>query len=196
MSALHLFDWEHLFDYFKYSERDFGTFATKFVNNKLLKYNPDKKIRVRTTLVPSQVHDNVEKNTADLMKRINFLNRLYNAGYEVHVNFSPVIYYTGWLDEYKKLFKLIDLVITDDVKKQLECEVIFLTHNENLHNYNVVNKIPGEKVLYVPELQETKTSKFGGNNLRYKHQFKAELIKQFTNLINQELPYCNIRYIF
>jgi spore photoproduct lyase len=196
VSALHLFDWEHLFDYFKYSDRDFGTFATKFVNDKLLKYNPDKKIRVRTTLVPLQVHNNVEKNTADLVKRINFLNKLYDAGYEVHVNFSPVIYYTGWLDDYMKLFKAIDFTLSDDVKKQLQCEVIFLTHNENLHNYNVVNKLPGEHVLWVPELQENKVSKFGGNNVRYNHNIKRNFINEFSMVLGAQLPYCNIRYIF
>jgi DNA repair photolyase len=194
--ALHLFDWQKVFDYFKYSKRDFGTFATKFVNNKLLTYNPERKIRVRLTLVPEIVHNNVEKNTADIIKRINFISKLYDAGYEVHINFSPVIYYNGWLDDYKKLFKFINTNVSDDVKKQLQCEVIFLTHNESLHNWNLENKVVGEKVLWVPELQENKISKFGGNNIRYKHQFKAELIKQFKQLLQSELPYCNIRYIF
>jgi DNA repair photolyase len=194
--ALHLFDWKKVFDYFKFSDRDLGTFATKFVNNKLLTYNPERKIRVRLTLVPEIVHNNVEKNTANIIKRINFISKLYDAGYEVHINFSPVIYYNGWLDDYKKLFRLIDLSISDGVKAQLQCEVIFLTHNENLHNWNLENKVVGEKVMWVPELQENKVSKFGGSNVRYKHKFKAELIQQFKDTLFDILPYCNIRYIF
>jgi len=194
--ALHLFDWKKVFDYFKFSDRDLGTFATKFVNNKLLTYNPERKIRVRLTLVPEIVHNNVEQNTANIIKRINFISKLHDAGYEVHINFSPVIYYNSWLDDYKKLFRLIDLSLSDSAKAQLQCEVIFLTHNESLHNWNLENKVVGEKVLWVPELQENKISKFGGNNIRYKHQFKAELIKKFKQLLQSELPYCNIRYMF
>ncbi len=194
--ALHLFDWKKVFDYFKFSDRDLGTFATKFVNNKLLTYNPERKIRVRLTLVPEVVHNNVEKNTANIIKRINFISKLYDAGYEVHINFSPVIYYNGWLDDYKKLFRLIDLSISDGVKAQLQCEVIFLTHNESLHNWNLENKVVGERVMWVPELQENKVSKFGGSNVRYKHQFKTELIQQFKDTLLDTLPYCNIRYIF
>jgi DNA repair photolyase len=194
--ALHLFDWQKLFDYFKYSDRDMGTFATKFVNNKLLTYNPEKKIRVRLTLVPEKVNEIVEKNTASIVKRINFINNLHNAGYEVHINFSPVIYYNSWLKDYNNLFELIDTTLTNEVKKQLKCEVIFLTHNKSLHEWNLKNNILGEQVIWIPELQEDKISKFGGNNIRYKHQFKAGLINQFTELLSSKLPYCKIRYIF
>lgn len=194
--SLHLFDWEKLFNYFKYSDRDFGTFATKFVNNKLLNYNPNKKIRVRMTLVPDIVNKNVEKNTANIEKRVKFINNLYDAGYEVHINFSPIIYYSNWLEDYKKLFQFIDTHIKDDVKKQLQCEAIFLTHNENLHNWNLENKILGEQVLWVPNIQEKKQSKFGGNNIRYNYKLKFKFINEFEKLLNQMLPYCNIRYIF
>lgn len=196
VSALHLFPWEKLFDYFKYSDRDFGTFATKFVNHKLLKYNPDRKIRVRITLTPEVVNTKTELNTASTLKRVNFINKLYDAGYEVHLNFSPVIYYNNWLEDYEKLFKLINLTTSNEVKDQLKCEVIFLTHNESLHNYNMVNHKDVEKVLWVPELQENKVSGFGGKNVRYEFRFKKHLIEQFKELLNKHLPYCEVRYIF
>ena len=196
VSALHLFNWEKLFDYFKYSERDLGTFATKFINNKLLRYNAERKIRVRLTLTTSKVNERLEKNTANILKRINFINKLHDAGYEVHVNFSPVIYYNGWLGDYTKLFRLLNLSISNEVKEQLKCEVIFLTHNNNLHTYNKNNRLEYENILWIPELQENKVSKFGGNNVRYQHIFKNTIIGQFKELINRELPYCEIRYIF
>jgi DNA repair photolyase len=194
--ALHLFDWEKLFDYFKYSNRDFGTFATKFVNPRLLEYNPNKKIRVRMTLTTFPINKYLEKNTASIKKRVKFINQLYNAGYEVHVNFSPVVYYKGWIKDYEQLFDFINESCSEEVKSQLKCEVIFLTHNESLHKYNLENSKEYESVLWTPDIQENKVSKFGGNNIRYKHGVKNVFINMFKELIAQKMPYCDIRYIF
>lgn len=192
---LKYFDWYKLFDYFKHSERDFGTFATKFTNKDLLSYNPDRKIRVRMSLMPEHYSKVIEPKTTLIRKRIEFINHLYEAGYEVHINFSPVIYTNTWLKDYEQLFELIDSTLTDDVKQQLKCEVIFLTHNANLHLYNLEKNKKGEQVLWCPQYQEDKISKFGGNNIRYKHQLKSKLIDEFKQLLSN-IPYCEIRYIF
>lgn len=195
VSALHLIDYDKIVDYFIDSPRDFGTFATKFVNKKLLQ-EVNGKMRVRMSLMPQVASDIVEPNTADIFKRIQFMNELIKFGYEVHINFSPVIYTRTWRNDYEKLFKYLNHVLSDQVKEQLKCEVIFLTHNEQLHKYNQAMKKPGEQVLWVPELQETKTSGFGGENIRYKHTIKKELITMFSELLAEHLPYCEIRYIF
>lgn len=59
------------------------------------------------------------------------------AGYEVHLNFSPVIYYPDWQADYQELFEQIDDVLSPQAKQQLQAEIIFLTHNENLHERNL-----------------------------------------------------------
>jgi len=195
VAALHLFDWKKLFDYFKYSNRDFGTFATKFVNPLLLTYNPERKIRVRSTLLPETISEKLELKTAKIQQRIEYLNKMYTAGYEVHLNFSPVVYYKGWSEDYKQLFQQINTTLSNAVKDQLACEVIFLTHNEQLHKYNLLNQ-KDESNLWIPEIQEDKISKFGGSNIRYKWRYKDMLIAEFQGLIKEYLPYCKIRYIF
>jgi len=194
--ALHLFDWIKLFDYFKNSERDFGTFATKFVNPKLLTYNSNKKIRVRMSLTTDIVNKSLESNTASIRQRVLFLNKLYEAGYEVHINFSPVVFYKNWIKDYKALFSFINNNISKEVKEQLKCEVIFLTHNEKLHKYNLENSLKGENALWTPQFQESKVSKFGGNNIRYQYQLKYKLIDEFKKTLKEYMPYCEIRYIF
>lgn len=193
---INYFDWKLLFDYFKNSERDLGTFATKFTNSKLLKYNPDKKIRVRMSLMPDSYSEIFEPKTAKIINRIKFINKLYDAGYEVHVNFSPVILTNTWEDDYKRLFELLNDNISDDVKTQIRSEVIFLTHNEKMHVKNLKNKIKGESILWVPRIQELKQSQFGGNNVRYKKDLKKVKIQKFRDIINEVIPYCFIRYIF
>jgi hypothetical protein len=80
-------------------------------------------------------------------------------------------------------------------------------------------------LLWTPENQEVKYSQYGGRtlassylsskedngkkglpasdprnglsrNLRYKRNLKRELVNNFTQQLNQQLPYCNIRYAF
>ena len=54
--ALHLkhHNWKMIFDFFKHHDLAMGTLATKYVNKELLKYNPNKKIRIRFSLMPEK----------------------------------------------------------------------------------------------------------------------------------------------
>lgn len=194
-SDMNHLDWVKIFDFFKNSNVHFATFATKFVNNKLLDYDADQKIRVRMSLMPEHIRSKFETNTSSIIKRIRFMNELINSNYEVHVNFSPVIYTETWIDDYIELFRIIDSELDDVVKQQLKAEVIFLTHNEKLHKFNRSQGFEYEHYLY-NDLQEQKISSFGGNNLRYRVDFKSKLIDRFKELMHDYLSYCEIRYIF
>lgn len=191
------FDWVKLFTFFRDSPIHFATFATKVYNPKFLLFNPFGKVRVRMSLMPEKVRSILEKKTSTTYNRIMGLNAFHEAGYDVHINFSPVVYYSGMFEDYKELFITLDSLISDGLKPKLKCEVIFLTHNAKLHHWNLSNgKDEEEKLLYIPELQEDKKSEFGGENIRYKMQYKKALVDKFTRLINEYLPYCQIRYIF
>jgi len=187
---------DEIFKYFVESKRDFATFATKFVNKKLLTYNPDRKIRVRMSLMPELASKHLEPNTASIIKRIEYMNMLYEQGYEVHINFSPIIYYPGWKSDYEELLKTIDKNINNNLKAELACEIIFLTHNEKLHQYNLDNNKQFESVLWQPAIQENKTSSFGGDNIRYERHVKSGLLSEFITLLSRHMPYCKIRYAF
>lgn len=62
--------------------------------------------------------------------------------------------------------------------------------------YNLEHKLPGEQLLWVPKIQESKVSQYGGENIRYEHNLKAQYIKEWTKLHNSIIPYIPIRYIF
>jgi spore photoproduct lyase len=81
-------------------------------------------------------------------------------------------------------------------QNSIKAEVIFLTHNEDKHQYNLQHKLPGEDLLWVPKIQESKVSQYGGKNLRYEHNRKADYIKQFVELHDKIIPWNTIRYIF
>jgi spore photoproduct lyase family protein len=173
-----------------------ASFATKYVNYDLLNYDPQGKTRIRLSLMPQQIAKTVDVRTSPMSQRIRSLNEFHAAGYEVHVNFSPVIYYEGWQADYAQLFDEVADELTPSVKAQLAAEIIFLTHNEKLHQINLGWHPKGEELLWNPDLQETKYSQMGGRNLRYKRGFKAGLVEEFTQLLGQRLPECRIRYAF
>lgn len=190
------YDTEKIFNFFKNHPIAFASFATKKVNKYLLKFNPNKKIRIRFSLMPSKYSEILEPNTSNILSRIHAINDFIEAGYEVHINFSPVIYTMDWEYEYHKLFSLLNLVVKNEYKEQVKCEVIFLTHNQEKHETNLLNKLPGEELLWQPLTQENKISQYGGKNIRYKKGFKKQFINEFIELHDRIIPWNTIRYIF
>lgn len=182
--------------FFREHPKAFATFATKFVNPELLTYDPQRKVRIRLSLLPHPVSKLVDVRTDPVEKRLAAINDFYEAGYEVHVNFSPVIVYEGWQDDYRELFAQLNEAAHPAVKKQMSCEVIFLTHNFGQHQENLAINPKAEALLWTPETQETKRSQFGGINVRYQYQLKAQLVEEFKQLQQEVIPWCGIRYIF
>ena len=173
-----------------------ASFATKYVNREMLSYDPQRKTRIRFSLMPQVVAKVVDVRTSSIAERISALEDFYQAGYEVHLNFSPVILYKGWREDYRQLLLEIDSSISKKLKSQLKCEVIFLTHNKDLHKLNEVWHPKGEGYLWNPDIQEGKVSLYGGHNLRYKRGLKAHCVNIFKSIVSETMPYMDIRYIF
>jgi len=187
-------NWERIFEFFRDHPMAMGSFATKYVNNKLLKFNPKNKIRIRFSLMPQRMSDLHEPYTSKIIDRIKAINIFIEAGYDVHVNFSPVILYKNWKEDYTELFNMLNNYV--EYKDCVLAEVIFLTHNESKHMNNMENHPETEKHLWVPHLQEAKTSQYGGKNYRYKLGLKKNYINQFIGLHDSIIPWNTIRYIF
>jgi spore photoproduct lyase len=187
-------DWQRIFEFFREHPIAMGSFATKYVNPDLTVFNPESKIRIRFSLMPQIYSDKLEPNTSPIIDRIKAIDAFIDAGYDVHINFSPVIVYDNWLQEYEELFHMVNNYV--NYKDVVKCEVIFLTHNENKHYYNLSNNLQGEELLWNPDIQESKISQYGGDNIRYKHNIKSKYIKEWINLHNDIIPWNTIRYIF
>lgn len=187
-------NWERIFEFFKKHPIAMGSFATKYVNRNLLSYNPEKKVRIRFSLMPQIYANKLEPNTSSILGRIMAIDKFIDAGYDVHINFSPVIVTDNWLDEYRILFNNVNTYVKN--KNKVKAEVIFLTHNKNKHQYNLDNSMTGEDLIWNPEIQETKISQYGGVNLRYNYLLKTQYIKDFKALHNEIIPWNIIRYIF
>lgn len=190
------YDWKSIFKFFKNHKIAKGSMATKYVNKDLLGFNPDKKIRIRFSLMPPNIHKILEPSTSTIKERLSAINEFIEAGYEVHLNYSPIIFYKGWLKDYKKLFINVNAHVKDQYKHEVLSECIFLTHNHKKHLYNLKHKLSGEHLLWNPKLQENKTSQYGGKNIRYEVKLKQSLIENFKDLHNKCIPWNTIRYIF
>jgi spore photoproduct lyase len=177
------------------------TFATKLANHSGL---PDlgiedtHRVRVRLSLMPQRISSILEPATSPIAHRIRAINELVLKGYEVHVNFSPVVLYDTWQNDYASLFNQVNEALSDRAKAFLKAEVIMLTHHPRAHELNLEWAPEAEALLWRPELQETKTTHRGDSDvLRYKAlSTKQQAITEFKQLLLEHLPYCSIRYIF
>lgn len=178
-------DLDKVFDFFNKHPKLKSTFATKYPSMiKAWDVNSEKN-RIRISVMPHEHAAVLESGCDDINVRIKLVP-LISQLFETHINFSPVIYTKNWLDLYKDLFiRMRDLSFMS--------EVIFLTHNEVMLQYN--NDIQ-KSLLWNSDLQESKTSNYGGKNIRYKHTFKNKLISEFKKLYSEYWSVDTIRYIF
>lgn len=191
------YNWPAVFDFFKNHPKAKATFATKYVRPEMLEYNPYKKVRVRFSIMPQRISSLVEPKTAKIEERIAAIRDFSEAGYEVHLNFSPIVVYEGWLDDYRQLFEQVALAVPGSMREEVAAECIFLTHNPWQHQRNLEKGLQeSEALLWQPHMQEEKTSQYGSQAVRYKASLKRDFIREWTALHDQIIPWNNIRYIF
>ena len=182
-----------LVDLFKTLPGAKGSFATKRVNRDLLDYDPQGKTRIRFSLMPDAQARLVDVRTSPISARIGAINDFVRAGYEVHLNFSPVIVEDGWERAWDAMLEELADRTDAAAQAQWACEVIFLTHNRELHDVNVQWHPKGEGLLWRPDLQEDKISGNGQHNVRYRTPHKAGYVRTLEAMIARRLPGCRVR---
>jgi spore photoproduct lyase len=104
-----------------------STMATKYpglLNLDVTHFN--KKPRVRVSLMPQVFADILEPKMQNIKDRIHDINRLKKLGWEVHINYSPVVFDYKWSEHYSDLFKMVRSIAGEN-----KCEVIALTNHTN-----------------------------------------------------------------
>ena len=178
---------EPLLDYIKrYDDHEQlnSTMATKYP--KLLKLDVNhfnKKPRVRVSLMPQKYADILEPKMQDVKSRIKDVNRLKKLGWEVHLNYSPLIFYPGWKDQYKELFKLVSAIAGENM-----CEVIALTN----HNNQMTRASDDAKDL----MKRSYEVKNKTGVMRYPLKHKTRLLSEFKEIYAKYFSLSTIRYIF
>ncbi|WP_305784468.1 spore photoproduct lyase family protein [Symbioplanes lichenis] len=185
-----------LVETFRYLPNAKASFATKHVNRDLLSWDPGGRTRIRFSLMPQRDAKLLDIRTSPIAERIAAIDDFVAAGYEVHVNFSPVVVRDGWLEDWAALLAQLDDGIGPEAKKQLAAEIIFLTHNRDLHQVNLGWHPKAEDVLWRPDLQQGKRSENGAWNVRYRTGEKGRYVAALTEQIERLTPYLRIRYAF
>ncbi|MFD7430524.1 spore photoproduct lyase family protein [Streptomyces sp. NPDC059818] len=173
-----------------------ASFATKFVNPDLLALDPQGRTRVRFSLMPPEDARLLDIRTSPVDERIAAAADFLDAGYEVHLNLSPVVLRPGWQRDWAGLLTHLDDVLPARVKRQAAAEIIMLTHNEALHEVNLGWHPRAEEVLWQPAAQETKRSQNGALNVRYSLEIKRRSLARLQQLLAAHAPWLRIRYAF
>jgi spore photoproduct lyase len=178
---------EPLIDYLKrYDDhpRLNTTMATKYpslLNLDVKKFN--KKPRVRVSLMPQRFADVLEPKMQKTIDRINEINRLKDLGWEVHINYSPVVFSKGWEEAYDELFRMVKSIAGEN-----KCEVIALTNHPNQ-----MAKASDEAKKLMKDSCEVK-SKSGV--MRYPLVYKKGWLDHWVFLYTGYFNSDTIRYIF
>jgi spore photoproduct lyase len=161
-----------------------STMATKYPA--LLKLDVthfNKPPRVRVSLMPQTYSNILEPKMQKISSRIEDINRLKDLGWEVHINYSPVVFQRRWIQEYDDLFAQVK-----NIAGVNKCEVIVLTNHRN------------QMAKASPEAQELMkySSEIKNNSgvMRYPIRDKTRLLKQWKQLYNKYFELETIRYIF
>ncbi|WP_250029525.1 spore photoproduct lyase family protein [Paractinoplanes maris] len=185
-----------LVEQFRWMPNAKASFATKYVNRDLLTWDPQGRTRIRFSLMPARDAKLLDIRTSPVSARMAAINDFVAAGYEVHVNFSPVVVRDGWLEDWATLLDELDAALDPAARAQLAAEVIFLTHNRDLHQVNLGWHPKAEELLWRPDLQQVKRSENGSLNVRYRTGEKGRYVNALVDLIGARLPYCRVRYAF
>ncbi|MDT8914496.1 spore photoproduct lyase family protein [Amycolatopsis sp. PS_44_ISF1] len=173
-----------------------ASFATKYVNRELLELAPRGRTRIRFSLMPDRAAKLLDLRTTPVPDRLRAIDDFVEAGYEVHLNLSPVVVYPGWQADWARLLDDLGDATGERAKAQLAAEIIMLTHNRALHEVNLGWHPKAEQLLWRPDLQETKRSESGGLNVRYRSGHKRALLDELLDLIAGHAPYLRVRYAF
>lgn len=178
---------EPLIDYLKRYDnhpRLNSTMATKYPMLLNLDVNHfNKKPRVRISLMPQKYSDVLEPKMQKIKDRIQDVNRLKRLGWEVHLNYSPVIFTKGWEEEYDFLFEQVK-----EMAGENKCEVIALTNHENQ-----MNRASTEARELMKHSCEVKKE---SGVMRYPLKYKTIWLSRFKEIYARHFDINTIRYIF
>ncbi len=150
---------------FKNTKKGFLTFPTKFdMVDDLLNLDHKGKVIIRVSVNPEQIINRVEFGTSRLNGRIEAINKLKQAGYKIGILIAPVILVENWKELYSQLIQTLADKLTEEVKKDVFFEIIFMTYsfvhtkiNEeafpnaiNLYNKEIMTGRGKGKYMYKP----------------------------------------------
>ena len=173
------------------NNKGFITFPTKFAFvDPLLKLNHNNRTIIRMSVNPQEIISKVEFGTSKLNDRIEATNKLKKSGYKLGMLIAPVIMVDDWKDLYKNLIEELEQKLSDEVKKDVFFEIIFMTYSY-VHTKINEEAFPNAINLYN---KENMTGR-GRGKYMYKQDLRKDGEQFFREELGKHFPNNKIIYI-
>lgn len=128
--------------------------------------------------------------TSPLKNRVEAINKLKEAGYPVGILIAPVVLVDNWKEKYEELVKYLQENLSDEVKKDVFFEIIFMTYS---YVHNAINQeaFPDAMNLYNKDLMMVR----GRGRYMYKKEIREDGSKFFEEIMEKYFPGNEIKYI-
>lgn len=178
-------------DNFKNTSKGTLTFPTKFdMVNDILNLDHRGKIIIRMSVNPEFIINRVEFGTSRLEGRIEAINKLKDAGYKIGILIAPVIFLDNWQQLYLELIQRLYSELSEQVKKDVFFEIIFMTYSY-VHTKINEEAFPNAINLYNKDLMRGR----GRGKYMYKDNLREEGRKFFIEQLHKYFPNNKIEYI-
>mgnify|MGYP000843836470 FL=1 len=176
---------------FKDTEKGRLTFPTKFdMVDSILPLNHNGKVTIRMSVNPEEIINKVEFGTSRLTGRIQAINKLKEAGYNVGILIAPVILVDNWKRLYGDLIERLNNELSEKVKKDVFFEIIFMTYSF-VHTKINEEAFPNAINLYNKELMTGR----GKGKYMYKNEIRKEGEKFLREKMYKYFPDNKIEYV-
>lgn len=178
-------------EHFADSKKGFLTFPTKFdMVDPILNVRGKQKVIVRMSMNPKEIIQKVEFGTSPLQNRITAINKLKSAGFPVGILIAPIILVENWKQLYENLLIDLSTYLSEEVKKDVFFELIFMTYSY-VHTKINEEAFPNAISLYDKHLM----SGSGRGKYRYRSNIKEEASSFMLSLMKKYFPNNKILYI-
>ena len=175
---------------FKKAPKGKLTFPTKFdMVDPILNLDHQKKMIIRMSVNPAEIINKVEFGTSRLKQRIEAINKLVEADYEVGILVAPIILVDDWKKLYTELFEELYQQLSEKTKKKVFFEFIFMTYSY-IHKAINTEAFPNAIDLYNKEIMTVR----GKGKYTYNQSSRQEGEQFFKDLMNRYFPNNKIIY--
>lgn len=176
---------------FRKTKKGTLTFPTKFdmVDN-ILNLNHEGKVTIRMSMNPEEIINRVELGTSRLENRIEAINKLAEADYNIGILIAPVIFVENWKELYLNLIQMLSSELSSKVKKKVSFEIIFMTYSY-VHRMINSEAFPTLVNLYNQDIMTGR----GKGKYCYRPDVRKEAEKDILELMHRYFPNNEIKYV-
>ncbi len=176
---------------FTSSKKGFLTFPTKFdMVDPILNIKGKERVIIRMSVNPEEIIKKVEFGTSSLQNRMIAINKLKSAGYPIGILIAPIILVENWKELYEGLLIELSNQLSNEVKKDVFFELIFMTYSY-VHTKINEDAFPNAISLYNKEIM----SGSGRGKYRYRSSIKEDASSYMLSLMKKYFPNNKILYI-